>query len=108
MHFKTAIVLKTLTLTDCGTIGNYSFGGCENLTDVAITNLDVIGEDSFAIHDEGVYSSLTNLTLHNVRYISSGHLKIVLNFTSSRFRWMRISWRKCIQWLYQFNGHCRS
>ena len=47
MHFQNCHSLKTLTLTDCGTIGNYSFGGCENLTDVAITNLDVIGEDSF-------------------------------------------------------------
>ncbi len=47
---KTAKFKKTLTLTDCGSFGNYSFGGCENLTDVAITNLDVIGEDSFAIH----------------------------------------------------------
>ena len=70
------------TLTDCGSIGNYSFGGCENLTDVTITNLDTIGEDSFAIHDEGVYSSLTNLTLHNVRYISSGAFENCTKLTS--------------------------
>lgn len=58
------------------------FCGCENLTDVSITNLDVIGEDSFAIHDEGVYSSLTNLTLHNVRYISSGAFENCTKLTS--------------------------
>ena len=69
-------------MTDCGSIGNYSFGGCENLTDVTITNLDTIGEDSFAIHDEGVYSSLTNLTLHNVRYISSGAFENCTKLTS--------------------------